>query len=247
MKIFLAGTNAEIENKEDILKSKYILESFYYIKPWQTEVIKKCEMFLLDSGAFTFMQNSKSHVDWDEYLKRYAEFINANNVQYFFELDIDSVVGHEKVKNLRYKLENLVNRPVIPVWHKSRGIDEFRRLCEQYKYVAIGGIVSKEIKNTEYKIFPQLIRIAHQSKTKIHGLGFTSTQSLKRYHFDSVDSTRWNCARFGRLEYFDGKGMRPIDRRKNGKRLNSKGYRKEIMKFTFNEWIKFQHYAENNL
>lgn len=245
MKVFLAGTYSENKNAEDVLQSMYNLESFYYIKPWQYEMIHKSKMFLLDSGAFTFFSSGKK-IDWDEYIKKYANFIKENNVSYFFELDIDSLVGYEKVKQLRRGLETETGRKCIPVWHKSRGIKEWISMCDEYDYVAIGGIASKDIKPAEYKAFPAMIKEAHNRGAQVHGLGFTNISKLPLYHFDSVDSTRWNCARFGRIEYFDGKTIRAIDRRSEGKRLAGRK-NNDIIKFTFREWIKFQKYAETHL
>lgn len=63
MKICLAGTTVLEANKNIIQKSKYILESFYSIKDWQIPIIKKCDLFLLDSGAFTFMNSYKGEVN----------------------------------------------------------------------------------------------------------------------------------------------------------------------------------------
>ena len=66
MKVCLAGTSS---SKELILNNplpKFLLESFYSIKDWQIAVAKQCELFLLDSGAFTFMSNTKKKVNWDE-------------------------------------------------------------------------------------------------------------------------------------------------------------------------------------
>ena len=94
MRLCLAGTfPAEKIVKE--YRPEYVLESFFYIRPWQIEEIPKWKMFLLDSGAFTFMHGieaSSKPVDWDGYLSRYIDFINRNNVQHFFELDVDSIV-----------------------------------------------------------------------------------------------------------------------------------------------------------
>lgn len=245
MKVFLAGTYSENKNADDVLQSLYNLESFYYIKPWQYEMIHKSKMFLLDSGAFTFFSSGR-HVNWAEYIDKYAEFIKEHNVRYFFELDIDSLVGYEKVKELRTILENKVGRKCIPVWHKSRGIEEWKKLCRGYPYVAIGGIASKEIKPKEYNAFPVMINYAHKHGAKVHGLGFTNVNKFKEIKFDSVDSTRWNCARFGRLEYFNGTTIKAIDKRKEGKRLV--GIKNnDIIKITFAEWVKFQKYAEANL
>lgn len=245
MKIFLAGTYSEQKNVQQVQKSKYNLESFYYIKPWQTELIKSSKMFLLDSGAFTFFSAGKQ-VNWDEYIERYAEFIKSHDIGFFFELDIDKLIGYEKVKEYRRTLETLTGRQSIPVWHKSRGISEWARLCEEYPYVAIGGIASREIKPSEYDAFPKMIKMAHRHRAKVHGLGFTNVKRLEYIKFDSVDSTRWNCARFGRLEYFDGKTIRAVDKRGEGKRLVGRSGG-DIIKITLGEWVKFQEYADMHL
>ena len=134
MRLCLAGTfPAEKIVKE--YRPEYVLESFFYIRPWQIEEIPKWKMFLLDSGAFTFMHGieaSSKPVDWDGYLSRYIDFINRNDVQHFFELDVDSIVGYDAVKRMRARLEAETGKQSIPVWHRSRGLDEFKRLCRDY-------------------------------------------------------------------------------------------------------------------
>lgn len=242
MKLFLAGTAPfpELVKDKDI---SYVLESFYYFKEWQYDYIKNCKDFLLDSGAYTFMMNSRTSVRWGDYIERYADFINKNNVEKFFELDIDAVIGYENVLKYRNKLEQLVGRKCVPVWHKERGIDEFRKMCKEYDYIAVGGIVSGEIKPRHYKLFPTLINEAHKYGTKIHGLGFTGLKYLPEYHFDSVDSTSWcSGVRFGSLYHFSNGKMVHYSR-KEGKRA----IREKINEHNLQEWIKFQKYAEVNL
>lgn len=222
----------------------YILESFYYTDDDTERLLPLFGDFLLDSGAFTFMQSSKKAVKWEEYIERYAAFINRNNIEKFFELDIDSVVGYDKVLEYRKRLEKLTNKPVIPVWHKSRGIEDFKNMCDEYNYVAIGGIVAKEIKPEQYGAFPMMISEAHKRKAKIHGLGFTSLDWLPKCHFDSVDSTAWTTGnRFGFVYQFNGKTMIKHDVPK-GKRLADS---RKVALINYTEWIKFQKYAERNL
>ena len=222
----------------------YILESFYYADADTERLIPYMGDFLLDSGAFTFMQNNKSHVVWEEYVERYADFVNRNKIEKFFELDIDSVTGYGKVLEYRNKLERLTGKKCIPVWHKSRGIEEYRKMCEEYDYAAIGGIVAKEITVDKYSVFPSLISEAHKRKCKIHGLGFTALQWLDKCHFDSVDSTAWTTGnRFGYVYYFDGKTMKKRDVPK-GKKLADP---RKVALNNFNEWVKFQKYAETHL
>lgn len=243
MKVFLAGTYT----RECLFKKhhpKYILESFWYIQDWQLQRIKEWDMFLLDSGAFTFMNNNAGGVDLNAYLQKYIDFINANDIRYFFELDVDSVIGYENVKKMTRELEKGTGKRCIPVWHKSRGLDEWKRLTSEYDYVAIGGIVTKEIKKKEYPVFTRLLQIAHKNGCKVHGLGFTYTELLHNYHFDSVDSTSWlSASRFAQIQYFDGKRMKQ-KKKPDGKKMV---HYKQVDDFVFGEWIKFQHYAEKYL
>lgn len=248
MQIFLAGVapwRSEGGYDETICTyHPFILESFFYVDNDTERLLPHFGDFLLDSGAFTFMMGKGGSPDWDEYVSKYANFIVKNNIRKYFELDIDSVVGYDKVKKIRRTLEKLTNRPCIPVWHLSRGMDEYKRLCDEYNYVAIGGIVSGEIKPDKYKFFPALIKEAHARKTKVHGLGFTNLKYLPVCHFDSVDSTAWTTGnRFGFLYKFNGKTMIKIDAPEGQRILDS---RKAALN-NYTEWIKFQKYALTHL
>ena len=221
-----------------------ILESFFYIADdmRMTKLIPVFSDFLLDSGAFTFMMGSHGkQIIWEDYVERYADFINRNHIHKFFELDIDSLVGYEQVKALRSRLESLTGKQPIPVWHKSRGKDEFLRMADAYPYVALGGIVTKEWNKEEYKFFPWFISQAHKRGARIHGLGFTQLEGLKKYHFDSVDSTAWTTGnRFGYIYQFTGSSIVKHDAPK-GHRLADP---RAVALINFTEWIKFQKYAE---
>ena len=221
------------------------LESFYYLKGEEEAMIRYCDKFILDSGAFTFFSaKTKTAVNWEEYVDRYADFIKRNDIRLFFELDIDKLIGYDKVIQLRNRLEKKAERPCIPVWHKFRGKDNYLRMCDEYDYVAIGGIVSKEITQKDYPVFPRLIDEAHRRGARIHGLGFTALKYLPSCHFDSVDSTAWiSGQKFGHVYAFDGKTM--IQRaRKPGEKMV---HHRLVCEQNFNEWVKFQKYAEVHL
>lgn len=224
----------------------YILESFYYADADTERLMPHFGDFMLDSGAFTFMQGNGGAIAWDEYLERYADFVKRNNVKKFFELDVDSVVGYEEVKRLRAKLERLTGRQPIPVWHNNRGKDEFERHASEYPYIAIGGLVGgkAEYDRRLWKFFPWFINKAHEHGAKLHALGFTSLDGIMKYHFDSVDSTAWTTGnRFGFIYRFDGKTMRKTDAPK-GHRIGDPA-RAALINYT--EWIKFQKYADTKL
>ena len=218
-----------------------ILESFYYIDDDLKKLIPYFDDFLLDSGAFTFMVNSnKKEINWDQYVEKYGKFVKENNIKHFFELDIDVLVGIKEVERLRNKLEKIAGRKCIPVWHKSRGLDYYKKMIKEYDYIAIGGIVTKEIRPKDYDIFIPLLKLAKENNCKVHGLGFTREKLLKKYHFYSVDSTAWTTGnRFGFVYKFRNGEMKKIDK-PAGTRVKAR----QVAVNNFIEWIKFSNYAE---
>jgi len=250
MKIYLAGNapwkEEGIYNEAIINNKPYILESYYYIKldrmEWLLEMRPFFKGFLLDSGAFTYMNNVKESPNWDKYIEEYAAFINKHNVDLFIELDIDVLVGLKEVQRLRKKLELLTKKQCIPVWHKSRGLENWKQITKQYEYVSIGGIVTKEIKGNEYDVFIPLLKIAAKNNCKVHGLGFTNLKGLEKYKFYSVDSTAWVYGnRGGFLYLFKNNELTKIQA--TNKRL--KGRKAAVHNFC--QWLNFSKYAEHNL
>lgn len=226
----------------------YALESFCYVNETTELLLPLLGDFMLDSGAFTFMKGVTDTVNWTDYIEKYAAFVNKNNIEKFFELDIDSVIGYPKVLDLRHRLEDLTGKAPIPVWHLSRGAEEFKKMCEEYKYVALGGLVGArrgtELDKKLRSAFPWFIETAHKHGAKIHGLGFTSLGLLPEYKFDSVDSTSWTAGnRFGFVYQFTGTTIRKVDC-PNGKRLKDP---RRVAMINYTEWVKFQQWAETNL
>ena len=252
MELYLAGTmygnqGSFMRQAEDEIPKMIelsILESFFYADEWTEWAIPRLKNFMLDSGAFTFMSSFKGAVNWQDYLQKYADFINKNDVKLFYELDIDSIVGYETVLEMRKWLEEETGKKPIPVWHKSRGKAEFLKMCDQYDYVAIGGIVTREITRQDYKYFPYFIDEAHKRGCKIHGLGFTNLEGMKKYHFDSVDSTSWTTGnRFGAIYRFNGTTMEKYGKEEGQRLADSRA----VAVHNFNEWAKFQQYARMHL
>lgn len=251
MKICLAGTSAITDvNKEKVKDVKYILESFWSIKEWQIPLIKSADLFLLDSGAFTmFTKGHKlTEQDWDNYVTKYINFINKYDVKYFFELDVDRILGIEKVEEIRKRIEKETGKKCIPVWHKERGWKYFEKMCEEYDYVAIGGIAKNPNGKQIEKLFPYFIKYAHKHGCKIHGLGYTSAKGLKKYHFDTVDSIAWKSANiYGNMTFFGEDGTMNKYHRPEGTKLKSGEHYSEVELHQLNEWIKFQEYADKHL
>lgn len=196
MKVFLSALEASPEFykiNENIDKYKYNLMSFYYIQNKReiAETIRdKTELVIIDSGAHSFQKGKQ--VNWEEYTKKYAEFIkdfDRNNVVGYFEMDVDNIIGYDKVLELRKILEKVSNK-IIPVWHKNRGIEEYKKMCKDYanKVIAITGFKNEDIKDEQYMMF---LKYAKKYNCKVHCLGMTRKKILDKVPFDYVDSSSW--------------------------------------------------------
>lgn len=208
MKIFLSaveGTEASKAVMEAIKRGriKYNLMSYYYIKKSNLDtaimIRDNSELVLIDSGAHSFQFGKK--VDWVEYTKQYAEFIrdfDKPNVLGYFEMDIENIIGYEKVLELREILEKFSNK-IIPVWHPERGINDYEEMCKKYhdKIIAIGGFRGTDIRDDQFLMF---IKVAKKYNCKVHCLGMTRKKVLDKVPFDFTDSSSWlQNATYGRI------------------------------------------------
>lgn len=196
VELYLAGEHPVKNGKEANWEGLNILETYYYLQKNKEfpRLIRNFKNFLLDSGAFTFMSNAAKHgnIDWLSYVDRYCDFIIENDIRLFFELDIDKIKGLRYVEMLRQRIEDKTHRKPIPVWHIGRGKDYYLQMIKEYPYVAIGGIAAKEMPVSKFEaLFPYMIGMAHKNGCKVHGLGYTKVDNLRKYRFDSIDSTTW--------------------------------------------------------
>ena len=121
MRIFLAGTSGD-EKEEKNCNIKYRLTTFFEGERSCLKSLKLSgrENFLLDSGAFSYMNGQKcTKESLLDYLEKYIKFINEYDVKYFFKLDVDTIYGIEFVEKMRQKLEKETGKQCIPVWHKG--------------------------------------------------------------------------------------------------------------------------------
>ena len=244
MKVYLAGFKTiekfYVEPTNDI----YLLSSFFEHRNGKFGEYVLQERHILDSGAFSFFGGKK--VDWEKYTKDYINFINQTKQKLFFELDIDKVTSLQHAEYLRKMIEDGTGKQPIPVWRPSRGVDYWHMMCENFPYVSIsasGAYDSAWTRETKaVPILRKMISIAHRNKSKIHGLGFTSTPLLHELPFDSVDSTTWNVGgKFGNVSQFS-KNWKEA-RRSKPKNMRVKDV-KQLHIYNFNNWVKFQKYAE---
>ena len=247
MRVYLAASTTGMPKKErqealEEGKPLFLLETFVSGETVCKKVLNDvgAENFLLDSGAFSFMSGKECSKEMlEEYLDRYIKFINDNDVKYFFELDVDTIFGIEFVERLRKKLERETGKPCIPVWHKGRGIDYWKMMVKQYKYIAIGGLVF-HVKTQEYELIRKMVDYAYAHGVKVHGLGFTKTKELSNYRFYSVDSASWvkSAVRGQILHFFSGTEIT----QKHLQRSDKKYKLGLLAKHNFIEWCKYQRH-----
>ena len=150
------------------------------------------------------------------------------------------ITGYDAVKRMRVRLEAETGRQSIPVWHRSRGLDEFKQLCRNYPYIGIGGFAIKTIRPSEYGYIRRLVQYANACGVKVHGLGYSKKDVLD-YGFYSTDSTTWSTTvKFGGTSYFDGKQIIAV-RPPKGKIGGDHRIRRE---YSLVEWIKYQKYLD---
>lgn len=254
MKLFLSSY--EIEQNINILtetKPLFVLGSFFYLKKCKKDYLDKymnyvktqCKDFILDSGAFSMLSGSKNKESFlqklDNYVSEYIDFINKYDIKNFIELDIDKIIGYEKVKQIREKIERETNKKSIPVFHLTRGIEEYKKLIKNYPYICIGGIAIKDIKKKDYKkIFPTLLKMAKLQNCKVHGLGFTAS-NINEFDFYSVDSSSWKTSiRYALIGIFNNKKKIIVYKKFSKTKKINKNLSKEILTVSGKEFIKFQ-------
>lgn len=237
MKVFLSAIETNEKVPYNFKNMKYNLMSYFYIKN-KMELAKyvreHSETIIIDSGAHSFQKGKQ--VDWLEYTKQYAEFIrkfDKPNVVGYFEMDVDNIIGYDKVLKLRKILESVSNK-IIPVWHKNRGIEEYKNMCQKYqgKVIAITGFKNEDIKDEQYIMF---LKYAKKYNCKVHCLGMTRKKVLDKVPFDYVDSSSWKQnAIYGRI----------ANRGKVSKEY-SKNNTLQVMIENYKEAMKMQEYYYN--
>lgn len=246
MRLYLAACDNRPELMEEF-RPPYILASFEALKNKKRRetvlsLIKNdwCKDVMIDSGAFSFSPTgyggANTSVEWERYVDAYSDFILASGVEHFFEMDVDYILGLEKVEELRRRIERRTGKQTIPVWHMNRGWKYFERMCDEYKYVSIGGVAKNPNGPKITKTFPYFIECAHKKGCQIHGLGYTDVKNFKVNPFDSVDSSSWSTGSRYSVSY-EMKGH-ALTSHKNiypGKRIDGKSLDRHNLEI----WVKY--------
>ena len=226
----------------------YRLNSFIYIQKQdkeELEYISSYKDFILDSGIFTYLIGTKKNdIKWENYVDVYADFVREHNIRQYMEVDVDAMIGLKETEKLTTRLNRRVGWNCIPIWHKNRGYDKWIEICKENNYVAFGSFITEALDKSKFGIIARFIEDAEKNGSKVHGLGFTQFDWLKRLHFYSVDSSSWTSGvRFGTISLF--KNDRIVGTKKP-ENMRFKDY-KLVAKHNFEQWLRFSAYAEKCL
>ena len=212
---------------------------------------KKCESFILDSGAFSMIMlernGKKQNVDLEKYIAEYIAFIKKWKIKRYIELDIDSVIGYDKVKEIRNKLEKETGVKSMPVFHnKYRTKKDLDEIIKNYDYICISNYNLKKTGTNTIKNIKNFVLYCNSKGIKVHGLALTGKKITEEVPFYSVDSSsHTKTVRFGGYSIFDNEHKKMVSYNTEN-RLTKKGIKFYFTK-TFNEWKKYQKYLEEKI
>ena len=224
MKIFLAA--AESYCKESIKSGYKNLFTTFYIEKKAIELINLADgnrNITVDSGAHSFLsqrlKNAASSIkaavsaktdnrNLDNYVDKYCEFIKKykDKVNYFVELDIDVLIGMEKLLEIRKKLYDVAGKQLIVCYHSTMGAwKENRDELFKYDYIALQGIPPGGKPELNYM---EVLMDCYNNKKKVHIFAMTKKKFLSNYPVYSTDSTSWqSLLRFGKSTIKLRKGL----------------------------------------
>ena len=247
MKLYFAGAISFLPLVKEV-GIKNILVSYFELGKNVTlkNLYNQGFNIMLDSGAYSFaVSERQNRVDFDKYLVDYISFLEKNKkyVESYVELDIDNVVGVEKVKQYRKIMETYNLQPVV-VWHPIRGKAAWIQHCKDYARIGFNTI--KDVKTAQQVGW--LLKQSEKYGAKVHGFGTTKANFMKNNPFYSVDSTSWmSGGRYGSFYYFNGKTLNCLqpDKFKQlfGKQFNLLSYKK-LDKWNLIQWKKYADYLE---
>lgn len=193
MKLYFAGGEALFS----VLvkgQAKNILVSFYYLQEMGVRSLKRFfasknpedyDVFL-DCGAFSAWTLGKK-ID----LQQLINFIKFNE-QYLTYVQLDDKNSDENTKNNLIEMRKAGLNPVPVYQRRMNDWDYFEKLCQESKYVAMGGMAKEGLSSEDsVRLLRRAVEIAKKYQTKLHTFGISNYTILKQVPIYSGDSTSW--------------------------------------------------------
>jgi hypothetical protein len=220
--------------------ARSVLISYYYCQNDDTVLrLKTLEhevKIFADSGAFS-AESQGASISIDSYIKWIYK--NIDYLEVYSNLD---VIGNQvKTRDNQRIMEEAGLLP-LPVFHIGSSFAELRRICERYKYIAIGGMVPYMTKANKVRpVVKKIFEIAGDKR--LHGFGCTNWSILSGFPWYSADSTTWiSGRRFGEVPIFTDRLFRLRfgnwkEWRKHRRLIEDMGY----------DWKKLCNHSERDL
>lgn len=165
-----------------------------------------CQMFA-DSGAFSAatLGTTIKLTDYAAWLHDWRQVITT-------AATLDVIGDPDATHRNTLALEDRGLR-VLPVFHVGTPWHHLERLCADYRYVALGGMVPHaKNRNGLMRWLVRCFKIAADHGTVFHGFGQTRDTTLAALPFYSVDSSTWTVgAQFGRVALWDDRRHRIVN------------------------------------
>jgi hypothetical protein len=262
MKLFFAGAESP-KDRHALYKAgvQNILMSYYYIKRRKVnieEVLSEFPNMVVDSGAFTLMQQSGSLsvAEHEEFLAGYFDFLQEHVGKFYWvaNYDVDILVGHRQVYAWNEKFEDLERQgqPVCYVAHPRDYADlHMEDYMRRYAYIGIADYVRNGKEDVGYN--ERAYVLAVKNKKRIHNFGMTNFSNFGQFPPFTCDSTTWiGGPKFGSTYVWNGAFFQTIPYTHKHFRIQYKQWcdkwglsfqkfldddRQTLIKFAANAWL----------
>jgi hypothetical protein len=179
------------------------LTSFHYFRNFDYDALveeagDEPMMIFADSGAFSALS-----LGAEVTIEDYAEWLLRWKHHFSVYASLDVIGDHVGTMSNQRRLEQEFGLNPIPVFHVGSDLKDLEALCEEYPYIAFGGMVSF----SKHNLGPWLLkcfRITEKHGTRVHGFGQTRHAYLMDFPFFSVDSSSWVAGqKFGSQRLWD--------------------------------------------
>lgn len=182
------------------------LTSFHYYRKTDLRKITSATRLPValfgDSGAFSAASQGA-----DVSLDEYSDWLNKWDHLLTVYSNLDVIGDALATMQNQRELERRGHRP-LPVFHVGSPWSALEQLCEEYPYIALGGMVPYSGSN----LGPWLVRcfkIAERYEARFHGFGQTRHTYLRQFPWYSVDSSSWGKGfRYGTVDLWDDRSTR---------------------------------------
>ncbi|MDD5146819.1 MAG: hypothetical protein PHN39_03745 [Candidatus Pacebacteria bacterium] len=192
MKLYFAGDGWSRYLLEFGGRNKLISYPYYLESKILREELELYDSIFMDSGAFS-VYTGKKKVDIDQMIDDYKKMPKN-----WVLAGLDVIGNAEQTKkNCDYMTSKDVT--IIPTYHLGHPLSYLEYYCQNYDYIALGGVITLKSYTKIYKALSMAFSvIKNYWPIKIHGFAITSKRLMFDFPFYSIDSTSWlTVVRFG--------------------------------------------------